>query len=150
MNEDRMDGKEEQLTEEPGCSCGHMHHHAHEDHHEHHSHKKEKISVHMHEGAAVGTVRTEVAYPLDIALKEIRRKFAGIAEQIEMAGGYIGHIKGIMEEDGRKCRISVVEAEERIDTEIIPPAEVCHVECVFIVFAIEPDALKDMLEKEFA
>ena len=137
-----MDGSRTEIREE------HFHHHDHG--HGHHEHTDERVSVHVHEGAVVGTVKTDMICPLDAALKEMRKKFAEIAETIEAAGGYIGHIKGMIEEDGRKCRISVVEAEGRIDTEILPAAGICHVECVFIVFSLTPDTLKGMLEKKFS
>ena len=126
--------------------CGHEHDHDHEHHHEHH---QEAVSVAEHDGAAVGTVKIPITLPLMEAMDDIRKRVDRIAVQIEEAGGFIGHIKGIVQEQGPKCRFSLVEAEGGLEVERIEQPCESEVECVFIVFNVETHQLRELLEKEF-
>lgn len=134
----------------------HEYHHEHEHHHEHHehchehehSHEEKGIFVTVHEGAVVGTVKYTVPHSLNITLGDIKEKLAEIAEIIEEEGGYIGHIKGIIQESGRMCRISVVES-GRMDTEMMEHSDTTDIECVLIVFNMDVPVMRKILEQKF-
>ena len=127
----------------------HDHNHGHVHNHEHeHSHEEQGISVTLHEGAVVGTVRFTISQSLNITLGDIKERLAEIAEEIEEKGGYIGHIKGILQESGRMCRISVVEAGS-VDTEIMGRPDATDIECVLIVFNMDVSVTRKILERKF-
>lgn len=145
--------KKKEHHQEHGGGHGHKHHEEHHcshDHAHHHGHSpKEAVTVVLHDGTAVGTVKIPVDQILDETLPKIQEKLVRIAGQIEEAGGFIGHIKGILQETGRMCRLSLVEAGNGIDTEMIDAPRKSELECVFIVFNLETEQLKKMLEAEF-
>ena len=131
---------------EGGCHHEH-HHHDHEHHHEEHDHD-EPISVTTHDLAVVGTVNIALSLSYEKAVEEIEKRMHSVSEIIEKENGFIGHIKALIEEEGRKCRISITE-EESVDRKWMEGGMSTRVECVFIVFGIQTDSLKKLLEEVF-
>ena len=134
--------------DDPECGCHHEHHHHdHEHHHEEHAHD-EPISVTTHDLAVVGTVNVVLLLLYEKAVEEIEKRMNIVSEIIEKENGFIGHIKALIEEEGRKCRISITE-EESVDCKWMEGGMSTRAECVFIVFGIQADSLKKLLEEVF-
>lgn len=134
--------------DDPECGCHHEHHHHdHEHHHEEHDHD-EPISVTTHDLAVVGTVNIVLSLSYEKAVEETEKRMHSVSEIIEKENGFIGHIKALIEEEGRKCRISITE-EESVDRKWMEGGMSTRVECVLIVFGIQTDSLKKLLGKVF-
>ena len=102
----------------------------------------------MHDSAAVGTVNIKIPLPLDEAGEFFRTKLEDLAAVIENNNGFIGHIKGIVSESGRKDRISITESGSSDVMRIEAGAEV-SAEGVAIVFGISVEQLEEWLKAEF-
>lgn len=139
---------------DPGCAChGHDHDHDHEhchDHHSHHeAHSHAPISVTTHDSATIGSVQCTLALPYRAAVDEIQRRMGAVADRVTQAGGFIGHIKAIVEEDPRRCRISITD-DGGADKKWLDAGASCRADCVCIVFGVTCQPLEQMLEAVFS
>lgn len=133
---------------DPNCTChDHGHHHDHDHHHEEHTHAP--ISVISHDPATVGSVQCTVPLPYQEAVAEIEKRMRAIAGGVTEAGGFIGHIKAIIEEDARRCRLSITE-EGAADRKWMEAGAACKADCVFIVFGVDCQSLQKMIEATFS
>ena len=71
-----------------------------------------------------------------------------VASAVEAVGGFIGHIKSMVTEPGRRCRISITD-EREADKQFFDGGAPCEADCAFIVFGVEPDALRAMIQDAF-
>ena len=131
-------------------SKNHNHVHVHDhvcehDHvHEHHEHEFNGISISRHETALIGSVKATIpTADYDLAEHCLSACMRDIADRVCNAGGLIGHIKFFLTCEGKSCQISVTDDEENIHRF---QRQHSIVEGVAIVFAIEDDVLKKILE----
>lgn len=121
----------------------------HEHNHSESSHETSPpISVMKHDGAIVGNVRCIFSVSLKNAMFHMKRKMQKIANLVEENNGFIGHIKGIIEETGDMYRLSMVDA-VNVNCEQISSKKRIKTENVFIVFGIEQKDLESWLIQEF-
>jgi hypothetical protein len=125
--------------------------HSHEHHHDHvHQHGNEfpLLEITAHESAVIGTVKCRIPGSYEEGQKKLQEILQRTAEDIENAGGLIGHLKAFAREEIRSCMISVTEAD---DLQIKQGREnaLC-VENANIVFGITENSLKDILKKNFS
>lgn len=102
-----------------------------------------------HPPAVVGTVRCRIALQWEDAVAEAECRMRTAADRVLADGGFIGHIKAIVEEDSRKCRISIT-GEEEADRQWLDPDGICGGDCVFIVFGLTCQQLKEILQDTFS
>ena len=86
---------------------------------------------------------------LDDAAALVQGRMKAAADKVEEEGGFIGHLKSIVEEAGPMCRISMTEGGIS-DTAWIDAPVASRAECVFIVFCVTEEQLKDWLAEIFA
>ena len=132
---------------EYGHEHGHEHDHDHEHHHDHAP--EEPICVTSHAPAIVGSARIQVPLAYEAAVAEVERRMRAVSDRVLEMGGFIGHIKGIVEPDTCRCRISITDG-ETADKQWLSPHTVCRSDCVFIVFGVECEALRNILQETFA
>lgn len=141
---------------------GEKHNHPHEHHpHGHHAHGhghehkpdpgqghggKPLISVATHETSTVGSLRCAIGKPYNESLEVLEGCMKKTAAAVTKLGGIIGHIKFYLASEGDSCLISIVE-EEPVRKEM--RGHNSWVEGVAIVFGIEPEELREILEDAF-
>ncbi len=144
---------EESKRQESSCGHGHEHSHDHEHPHSHghshdheHSHGQEAGGIHIihHEEALIGSVQGQLPgadFPKaqEVLTEQIRR----LGQQIGCQGGMIGHIKFILSSPEHCCQISLTDVTE--STRYFD-MNFCRVEGVAIVFGIEKETLRTLLQ----
>ena len=139
-----------EICDDPHCSChDHAHHHEHHDHHHSEHDHHEPISVMSHDPATVGSVECTVPFPYEQAVLEVEKRMRAVADMVTNAGGFIGHIKALVEADTPRCRISITD-DGVADKKWMDPSMSCKAECVFIVFGTECASLKHALADTFS
>ena len=119
------------------------------EHHDHEQHMEKSLEITTHDGAIVGSLRVSILDNYDAVVDLVQKKIQAVSKEIENIGGFIGHIKGLVQEYGRCCRISVVEG-ENIDRQDITNSIETKAECVFIVFGVKTKELEKVIKKEFS
>ena len=149
--------------DECDCGCDHdheHHHHNHDDeedecechdpnctdpsHHHHHHHHDELVSISHHESSIIGAMKGVMATAdYDAAEKALAAQMREAGRLITEAGGIIGHIKFVLTSAGKCGQISVTDVDENIRRF---DGGTSTVEGVAIVFAVEDDKLREILE----
>lgn len=140
---------------EHGHECHHEHAHSHDDNHEHahihdngHEHKHSDssggsfLTVNSHEASVVASYRFEIMGSIDEAKEKLIRFSKAIASKVVELGGFIGHIKAIVREEGAGLHVSLTEGEPNV-TPITSQKNT--VEGVAIVFGVEESELKSIV-----
>ena len=131
---------------DPNCEC-HDHDHGHT--HDHGNDMcDDPIQVSRHAPAVVGSVQCAVPLPCAEAVREVEARMDAVANAVEAGGGFIGHIKSIVTETGRRCRISITD-EREADKQFFDGGAPSEADCVFIVFGVEPEALRGHIRDAF-
>jgi hypothetical protein len=140
-----------------GHGHNHEHGYGHDRDHEHghghdHSHSDSvglgEVIVSTHEGASIGSLELSGSEDATAEEKRIIDRIDQLAKRVEAEGGTIGHIKGAVTQDGSVLLVSSTAARN--------PAQVVRhelpgyqVEVVAIVFGIEPEQLRTMMNELF-
>lgn len=149
----------EHECDDPECECHEHNHHeeecddpeceCHEHHYHHHHHHQEKVRVSTHDSAIVGSVTCTVPFAYEEAVHRVEKKLHDVAEIVMEQGGFIGHVKGIVEGAAPQCRISITD-ESQADIQMFEPAAVSKTECVCIVFGVTKESLKNIITVSFS
>ena len=139
------------MKEQYDSGCKHAHH-AQEDPHPHeHSHSHEErgiIHISCHEEAIIGSVRGRLAAPdLQTAQALLSQRMRQIGQQICEQGGIIGHIKFLVSSPEHCCQISLTDTAESCR---YFDADSCQAEGVAIVFQLEEERLRNILDAAFS
>ena len=146
--------------DECDCGCDHDHeHHHHDDEedecechnpnctdpsHHHHHHHDELVSISHHESSIIGALKGVMpTADYDEAEKALAAQMREAGRLITEAGGIIGHIKFVLTAAGKCGQISVTDVDENIRRF---DGGTSTVEGVAIVFAVEDDKLREILE----
>ena len=138
----------------PGeCDCGCDHDHEEEECHDpnctdpshhHHHHHDELVEISHHESSVIGAMKGVMGTAdYDEAEKLLAAQMREAGRLVTEAGGIIGHIKFVLTSAGRAGQISVTDVEENIRRF---DGGTSTVEGVAIVFAVEDDKLREILE----
>ncbi len=132
-------------------------HHDHEHDHHHHEHSHDEhcdceqcsgpISIHTHDSSIIGSFRFEINQPYDKAQQFAESTLKSIAASVEGDGGIIGHIKAVVQAEGESCMISLTDEDVNVKQMNV---EQSTIEGAAIVFNIDPDKLKSIIEDAFS
>ncbi len=136
------------------CGCGHDHDHdEHEchdpnctdpSHHHHHHDDEELVHISHHESSTIGALKGLIpTADYDEAEKQLAAAMREAGRLVTEAGGIIGHIKFVLTSAGKCGQISVTDVDENIRRF---DGNTSEVEGVAIVFAVEDDKLREILE----
>ena len=127
----------------------HEHEHRHEhDHEHHHDHGHDSpIEITTHEEAVIGTVRVRIPGSYEEALEDLKTRMAQTADEVEAAGGMVGHIKAFAREEARTAMVSIPEPGDVQIKSGTDPGLRCEV--ANIVFGIEKEELESILENHY-
>ena len=133
------------------CGCGHDHDEVECDDpnctdpsHHHHHHHDELVEISHHESSIIGAMKGVMdTADYDEAEKLLAAQMREAGRLVTEAGGIIGHIKFVLTSAGRCGQISVTDVEENIRHF---DGGSSTVEGVAIVFAVEDDQLREILE----
>ena len=125
----------------------HEHHHDHEHDHEHHHDHEGPIEITTHEEALIGTVRIRIPGSYEAALEDLKTRMAQTADEVEAAGGMVGHIKAFTREETRTAMISIPEPGDVQVKEGSDPG--LHCEIANIVFGIDEETLESILKNHY-
>ena len=143
-----------------GCDHDHEHHHHHHDDeedecechdpnctdpsHHHHHHHDELVSISHHESSIIGAMKGVMpTADYDEAEKALAAQMREAGRLVTEAGGIIGHIKFVLTSAGKCGQISVTDVDENIRRF---DGGTSTVEGVAIVFAVEDEELREILE----
>ncbi|MBQ9042673.1 MAG: hypothetical protein IJ111_07645 [Eggerthellaceae bacterium] len=144
----------------PDCTCGchdHEHEHPHEHEHGHHHHSHEEtlklafatvnLEAHEHEQSSTVSMTFDVNAGSTLPFQSVISLMQDIAEQVEQAGGIVGHIKAYAKDGDAFARASVTAAnldptyEGDLDMQLAPGTEA---QAVAIALLIDQHALLDI------
>lgn len=137
------------------CDCGCDHDHDHEEHechdpnctdpsHHHHHHDDELVHIAHHESSIIGSLKGLMpTADYDEAEKQLAAQMREAGRLVTEAGGIIGHIKFVLTSAGKCGQISVTDVDENIRRF---DGNTSEVEGVAIVFAVEDEKLREILE----
>ena len=137
--------------EDCDCGCDHDHDEVECDDpnctdpsHHHHHHHDELVEISHHESSVIGAMKGVMGTAdYDEAEKQLAAQMREAGRLVTEAGGIIGHIKFVLTSAGRAGQISVTDVEENIRRF---DGGTSTVEGVAIVFAVEDDRLREILE----
>lgn len=143
-----------QFTCEEHDHHDHVHHHEHDNnehnHHDHHQHKAEEfplLEISIHDQAVIGTLKFEITGNYKDAVRRLEEVMEKTSEEIEAAGGLIGHVKAAVMEQNHSCIISIPEAG---DVQVKDSSRRCVIaECAHIIFRLESERLERILRKNY-
>ena len=152
-HEHHHDHDHEHHHHDDGCECGCDHDHEEEECHDpnctdpshhHHHHHDESVEISHHESSVIGAMKGVMGTAdYDEAEKLLAAQMREAGRLVTEAGGIIGHIKFVLTSAGRAGQISVTDVEENIRRF---DGGTSTVEGVAIVFAVEDDKLREILE----
>lgn len=126
-----------------------MNEQAEHEHHHHHEHDHDlPIEITTHEEAVIGTVRIRIPGSYEEALEDLKTRMAETAEEVEAAGGMVGHIKAFAREEARTAMISIPEPGDVQIKNGSDPGVRCEI--ANIVFGIDEEELEHILEKHYS
>ncbi|WKY48808.1 hypothetical protein Q5O24_05685 [Eubacteriaceae bacterium ES3] len=134
---------------ESSCKC-HQHHdhneHNHNEHEHHHTEDQNSlVKIHTHDTSIIGSFQIELSESIAIAEEKMETCLKNIADSVNQMNGIIGHIKGFIQYNGDNCMLSITDEEVNKKRGL---TNKCVIDAVAIVFNLEPDQLKKVIEKE--
>lgn len=144
-------------SHDDACTCdnhsGHNHSH-HSEHHHEHNHKADFVELgcgvlrytfSSHQGANIISCNLELQGS-ELALNSLQNVLMGVANDVEEAGGFIGHIKCVATQESACSRISItqagVEPSVFVDNLSMLTRD-SKINVALIVFGVSHDALLD-------
>lgn len=99
-----------------------------------------------HGGAIICSYNTVLNHPLDTAQMQITNLIVAIQQFIETQGGFVGHIKAYLEEEGRGCALSATGGAVSVTPGC---SEQTAVHFTAIVFSVDEKKLQILVEQLF-
>lgn len=125
----------------------HRHGYEHEHDHEHHHDHDAPIEITTHENAVIGTVRIRIPGSYEEALEDLKARMAETADEVEAAGGMVGHIKAFAREESRTAMVSIPEPGDVQIKNGSDPGLRCEI--ANIVFGIDTEVLERILKNHY-
>lgn len=106
------------------------------------------LEISRQDGAVIGTIRCQIPGAYDAALEQLKTAISRTAEDVEAAGGLIGHCKAFARHTSLTAMLSLPETGALHIDEGSEP--MLMVESVSIVFGIGPEKLEEILQTHYA
>ena len=160
---------EHEHCHDENCSCHEHEHHHHEHHHDEHCHD-ENCSCHEHEhhhheagctceecatsafrftrveGATAAAAHFRMAGEQDAIVSEVSSRVQALCGDIDALGGFVGHVKGAVQNEGDLTTFSCTGGAVTLATKA---AEGCQIDLVAIVVGLGDEDLEKAIRGRF-